>query len=125
MEKVLIDTDCIIDFLRGHKERVRKVFVKIENKEIEALISVISIVELYAGEDSKDKKKESALNLLLSFFKAVPLDQDLGKLAGKIKRGYQISLADAVIGATSLQEKAKLLTFNTKHFRKIPDLVFY
>ena len=34
MEKILIDSDVIIDFLRGHNERIRVIFERIEDKKI-------------------------------------------------------------------------------------------
>ncbi|MBI2029858.1 hypothetical protein HYT02_05560, partial [Candidatus Gottesmanbacteria bacterium] len=55
MEKILIDTDVIIDFLRGYKKRISALFTQIERKEIKVYISQISVIELFAGEDAENK----------------------------------------------------------------------
>jgi len=125
MEKVLIDTDVIIDFLRGYKERIKLIFEKIENKEIQAYISTVSIVELYAGADAKNLKKSGILTRLLSFFEPIPLERLLAKFAGSLKYEHNLSLADSIIAASSIITGIKLLSFNTKHFRKIPDLQLF
>ncbi len=125
MEKILIDTDVIIDFLRGHKKRIATLFIRVERKEIKAFISQISIVELYAGEDIEDKDKEIVILRLLAFFGIIPIDINLGKLAGRLKRKYRLGLADSIIAASALESKLKLFTFNTKHFKDIPNLKIY
>lgn len=121
----MIDTDVLIDFLRGHKVRIREVFSKIQNKKLKAIISPITIVELYAGEDTQDEKKSLILAKLLSFFELPPLDLTISQLAGGIKRKYRLGLADAIIAATSYNEKAPLFTFNKKHFKDITEISFY
>lgn len=125
MEKILIDTDVIIDFLRGHRERIKTVFIGVENKKIKAYISPISIIELYAGEDSQDRKKATALSNLLTFFEIIPLDLPISKLAGRLKREYKLGLADASIAASSIKNSLKLFTFNIKHFKNISNLSIY
>ena len=125
MEKILIDTDVIIDFLRGYKKRIKTIFEKIGKKEITAYISTVSIVELYAGSDSKDFKKEEILIQLLDFLKPIPLEPIIAKVAGSLKSKYYLSLADSVIAGTSIKTGLVLLSFNIKHFRNIPDLHLY
>lgn len=125
MEKVLIDTDVIIDFLRGHKVRIKDVFDKIQKYELKGLISLISIVELYAGKDIKEKEKLIILNRLLSFFEIITPDLTVAKIAGGLKQEYSLSLADAIIAAQALEENTKIFTFNIKHYQKIPKLSFY
>lgn len=125
MEKILVDTDVIIDFLRGHRERIKTVFVDVEDKKIKAYISPISIIELYAGENSQRREKTTALAKLLAFFEIVPLDLPISKLAGSFKREYKLGLADAAIAASCLKNSLKLFTFNIKHFKKISNLNIY
>lgn len=125
MEKVLIDTDIVIDLLRGYTERINKFIGRVEGKEIQVFISLISIVELYAGRDIEDREKEIALIEFLSLAEILPLDQTSSKLAGIFKRKYHLGLADAVIAATSSNEKASLFTFNTKHFKDILEISLY
>ncbi len=125
MEKVLIDTDIVIDLLRGCTDRINKFIDRVEKKEIQVFISLISIVELYAGRDIEDKEKETSLLTFLSIIEILPLGQTSAKLAGIFKRKYHLGLADAVIAATSSVEKTSLFTFNTKHFKDITEINLY
>lgn len=122
MEKILIDTDVIIDFLRGYHKRIKTVFDKIEKKEIKAYIALLTIAELYSGKDSENKEREIILNQLLSFFEIIPLDYTLCKQAGSLKRKYGLGLVDSIIAATSIKNKMKLFTFNINHFKNLPNL---
>ncbi|OGG15851.1 hypothetical protein A3D78_03000 [Candidatus Gottesmanbacteria bacterium RIFCSPHIGHO2_02_FULL_39_14] len=122
MEKVLIDTDAIIDFLRGYNLRIRDLFQKIQSKKIKAFLSVVNVVELYAGKDSANKKKKLILDNLLSYFEIIPLDGKLAAESGNLKREYDLILADSIIAASCLKIGASLITFNQKHFKKIQNL---
>lgn len=123
MEKILLDTDFVIDLLRGYTKRINHLITRIEKGELKACISLISVIELYAGEDSEEK--ETIITESLSLFDIIPLDFTLSRLAGNIKRKYHLSLADAVIAATSSQYKIKLFTFNIRHYQKVPEISFY
>ena len=123
MEKILLDTDFVIDLLRGYTNRINRLIAKIENGQIKAYISLISVIELYAGEDSVEK--ETIITEFLSLLDILALNFTLSKLAGKIKRKYNLSIADAIIAATSAYYEIKLFTFNVKHFSRISELSLY
>ena len=123
MEKILLDTDFVIDLLRGYTKRINQLIAKIENGQIKACISLISVIELYAGEDSVEK--ETIITEFLSLLDILALNFTLSKLAGKIKRKYSLSMADAIIAATSSHYEIKLFTFNVKHFARISELSLY
>lgn len=125
MEKILIDTDVIIDFLRGYNLRTKSFFLKIKNLEIKGCISLISIIELYTGIEKENNKQEINLKQLLSLLEILPINFDLSKHAGFQRRKYHLSITDSIIAATSYIYKLGLFTFNTKHFQKIPNLVLY
>ena len=125
MEKTTDDTDVVIDFLRGHNNRIKDIFQQIENKEIKAYISLISVIELYSGEDTQVKEKLEVLEQVLSFLKILNLDLNVAAIAGSIKRRYTLGLADSIIAATAINSQIKLLTFNTKHFAQIPGLSLF
>lgn len=125
MEVVLLDTDIIIDFLRHHKQRIKNIFEKIETKRTSALISIVSVIELYSGKDSKNKEKEYILINLLSFLEIIPIDINLARSAGLIKQEFNLNLADSIIAATAIEKKVPLFTFNTKHFKTITNLNLY
>lgn len=123
MEEIILDTDFVIDLLRGYTKRIDHIITKIEKRQIKACISIISVIELYAGEDSEEK--ETIISKFLSLLKIIPLDFALSKLAGSIKRKYHLSIADSIIAATSYYYKIRLFTFNVKHFTNLPGVELY
>ncbi len=125
MEKILIDTDVIIDFLRGYDLRTKAFFLKIKNLEVKGCISLISIIELYTGIEEENNRQEINLKQLLSWLEILPIDFNLSKLAGKLRRKYRLSITDSIIAATSSYFKIKLFTFNIRHFQKVQELTFY
>jgi predicted nucleic acid-binding protein len=122
MEKILMDSDVLIDFLRGYDKRIRDVFRQLYKKQIVGILSTINIVELYSGKDVLNYKKLASLKKLLSYFQILSLKQAVAELAGTLRFKYSLGLADSVIAATCIKEKAKLFTFNTKDFKKIKEL---
>ena len=125
MEKILVDTDVIIDFLRGFEEHAKSIITAIQRKRVKGWISLVSITELYAGNDTVDDRKRESLEQLLPLFSIAPPDLSIAKHAGILKRQYSLALADAYIAATCIEENFSLATFNTKHFRNIRHLKLY
>ena len=125
MEKVLIDSDILIDFLRGFDLRYKNFFKRIYRKEITGLISLITIVELYSGADTQDKRKLEFLEKSLLPLEPIGINLETAKLAGDWRLRYKLSIPDSLIAVTSFIEKAKLFTFNQKHFQKIKEIKFY
>lgn len=125
MEKVLIDTDVIIDFLRGYKHRLKNFFPRVQKGKIRAIISSISLVELFEGVGGNNKKQKILLNKLLFFLEVVSLDSLLARSAGQLKKEYKLDLADSIIAATAIDKESHLLTFNQKHFKKIKEIQLY
>lgn len=122
MEKILIDTDVLIDFLRGYQKKIRDIFIKIEDKDIQPYTTILNIVELYSGTDVTNKNKLVVLEQLLSYFNIITIELQTAKLAGRLRLKYNLSLADAVIAACAVEAKIKLLTLNIKDFQKIKEL---
>ena len=114
---ILVDTDVLIDFLRGREQAVS--FVKLESDRI--ILSSIIVAELYAGvRGGKDDTEQTALERFLALFRIVPVTASIARLGGLYKRDYGkshgISLADAVVAATATLENAELKTLNVKHY---------
>ncbi len=123
MEKILVDTDAIIDFLRGYDKRIKTIFKRIEKGEIEGYLTWINVIEIYSGADVEEK--ELILRELLTLFKVLSEDWQTARLAGQLRRKYHLSLADSVIASFAIVNKLKLLTFNKRDFSKIKEIKFY
>jgi predicted nucleic acid-binding protein len=117
---LLIDTDVLIDCLRGRDEAVA--LVRLEADRI--VLSAVVVAELYAG--VKGDLELAALDDLVSFFRIVPVTADVAKAAGLWKRDYGrshgVGLADAILAATARAENADLCTLNIKHYPMLKGL---
>ena len=114
---ILVDTDVLIDFLRGHEQAVS--FVNLESDRI--ILSSIVVAELYAGvRGGEGDAEQTTLEGFLSLFRVVHVTAAIARLGGLYKRDYGkshgVSLADAVVAATAILENAELKTLNVKHY---------
>jgi len=119
-EQLLLDTDVLVDFLRGYSKAVA--FVNKYSSRI--ILSSIVVAELYAG--VKGEEETETLNNFVSIFKVISVTSDIAKRGGLYKRDYGkshgVGLADAIIAATCEAENAKLKTLNTRHYPMIKGL---
>lgn len=81
--------------------------------ETTPLVSVISYMEVL-GYGFKDNKQKGFIEKLFSFLEIVYIDEEIAKNTIKLREENKIKLPDAIICATSLQKKAKLITNDEK-----------
>lgn len=128
-QKVVVDTNLIIDHLRQKvKQRVKTQLEKIiEEESISPLISSATIQELFAGQSSKKIEEKRKIRRILSCFAITNISPKMAETAGKIMRETKpvVQFADAQIAATAILEKAYLATKNKKDFKNIKGLKFY
>ena len=95
---VLVDTDALVDFLRGHSKAVALVHAQ----SARIILSSIVAAELYAG--VRGDGELITLDSLIQLFRVVPVSPGLARAAGLYKRDYAkshgVGLADAIIAAT-------------------------
>lgn len=117
---VLIDTDVLVDFLRGRDEA--GALIRAHQDRI--VLSAISVAELHAG--VRGDKELAMLDAFVGLFRVVPVTQDIARLGGRYKRLYHkshaIGLADAILAATAESEGAELKTLNVKHYPMLKGL---
>jgi predicted nucleic acid-binding protein len=117
---ILVDTDVMIDFLRGHPKAVA--LLKKHSSRI--VLSSIVAAELYAG--VRGDEELATLDDLLSLFPVIPVSPSLARAGGLNKRDYckahGVGLADAIVAATCEAESAELKTLNIKHYPMIRGL---
>jgi predicted nucleic acid-binding protein len=118
---VLVDTDVMVDFLRGHPKAV----ALIQAQSARIILSSIVAAELYAG--VRGDEELSTLDGLLQLFRIVPVSTELARAAGLYRRDYAkshgVGLSDAIIAATAQAENADLITLNTRHYPMIKGLM--
>jgi predicted nucleic acid-binding protein len=116
----LLDTDVLIDYLRGYDKAVN--FIMKNSHKI--LLPSIVVAEVYAG--VKGDTELTALDHFISLFSVIPLTPEIARAGGLYKRDYGkshgVGLADAIIAAMCDSEKAALKTLNIKHYPMIKGL---
>ena len=119
-ERLLFDTDILIDYLRGD----RKASEFLEKIEAELVVSAITVAELSVG--TRGSEEERALEKFLLAFEVLPVTTEVARLGGALRRDYMAShgtgLADALIAATARLHHAALVTFNIRHFPMLADI---
>ena len=111
---ILLDTDVLVDFLRGHSKALA--FVNAQSDRI--ILSSIVVAELFAG--VRGDAEQVVLEDFISLFRVIPVDAEIAKTGGLYKRDYArshgVGLADSILAATAESENAELKTLNTKHY---------
>jgi tRNA(fMet)-specific endonuclease VapC len=124
--RYLVDTDWIIDHLRG------KVVVKEKLKEYRPsgiAVSIVSLAELYEGiYSSRDPvKDQKTLESLLTQFAVLGIDEEICKVFGKERNRLRqqrknISDFDLLIASTCLNHNLAILTNNRRHYEIVNGL---
>ena len=111
---LLLDTDVLIDYLRGQAKAV----AFIDGLTDDQILSAITVAELYAG--VRDGAERTALDAFVAAFEVVPVDDAIAIQGGLYRRDFGkshgVGLADALIAATAESRGATVVTFNQKHF---------
>ena len=111
---ILIDTDVLVDYLRGYPKAVALIR---EHSERIVLPSIV-VAELYAG--VRGDEELAALDRFTSLFRVVSISTEIARTGGLYSRDYTkshgVGLADAIVAATTDVEGADLKTLNVRHY---------
>ena len=114
--KCLIDTDVLVDYLRGNPKAVK--FLEKAMSSSTCFISTITIAELYVG--VREGKERPILDQFIQEFQVAQLHERIAQQGGIYRRDYGkshgVGLADAIIAATADDLAARLVTLNKKHY---------
>jgi predicted nucleic acid-binding protein len=127
-ERIIIDTDVLVDMLRGEEKTV-KVISEFESRKRILSTTVINVFELYYGA-YKSKKRLQNLNAtrrLLERIIVLKMGSKSAEKAGQIyaeleAMGQTIGLRDLMVGAIAVSRGYTLITGNVKHMQKIKGL---
>lgn len=121
----LIDSDVLINFLKGQPDTV-KTIKKLQKQPL--YVSIISVGEILEGLlAAKNKKKLTSFKELLKTLTVVNIDFVVIEKFASVrkllrKKGMLIDNFDLLIASTCLAYDLYLVTRNTSHFRRVPDL---
>lgn len=110
MADLLVDTDVLVDHLRGARA--------LRSGRQRLLYSVITRAELFAGATGD----EPQVALLLGSLPELAVDRPVAERAGRIRRDVGIRLPDALIAATALEHGLSLMTRNQRDFASVKRL---
>ena len=124
MECKCLDSDIIIDFLRG-KERAVKYIESVRGSS-RVVTTVINAFELYYGALKYGKDVEK-LDKFFQSLEVLPFTASEVKRAAEIEaylesRGEVIGLKDVLISSIAMNNNCAVVTGNVKHFERVPGL---
>jgi tRNA(fMet)-specific endonuclease VapC len=125
---VVLDTDFVIDLMRGHPGAVAHLENLLERPD-PAGISAITVMQLYHGvarvdlEEEERDRVEAALKGMTVYDMTRPIAVRAGLVDGELmRRGEPIDPADVIVGATALHRGEPVVTRNKKHFGRMKGL---
>lgn len=121
MAGYLIDTDILVDHLRGSKKATEALHLLYMEGE-PLFSSVICEAEIFAN--IRGNERETAESVF-RYIKSLPVDSQIARQAGsyrqRFRKSHQVQIPDALIAATAKLNQAKLVTRNKKHY-PMPDV---
>ena len=118
---LLIDTDVLIDYLRGEP----KALAYLKAADARLRVSCLTLAELYVG--VRDGAEREALARLEELLEPVEVDRDIAVQAGLYRREYGRShgtgLVDAAIAASAVASQSALVTLNARHFPMLRGVI--
>jgi predicted nucleic acid-binding protein len=114
MKCLIVDTDILINFLRG-RQNARQ-FLARSMEESDLCCSALTVAEIHAG--MKELEREHT-EILLDSLTVVDVTRAIGENAGSYKRAIKsqnLALDDCILAATAFVMHAALATGNDKHY---------
>jgi len=114
MKNTLVDTDILINFLRGRKKAKDYLSTLLDESNI--YCSAITVAEIAAGMRSGEEERTKAL---VDHVEVLDVNREVAEKAGHYKssaRGHGLELDDCLIAAAAFIHKAVLATGNGKHY---------
>lgn len=112
----------MIDAGRGVGEAIA--YLQRIERQTSISVSVITQMELFVG--CRNKSELRALELFLSRFRVVRLNEQISDIAVELLRRYRLShgllIADALIAATALSKEEPFVTKNQRDYQFIEGL---
>jgi predicted nucleic acid-binding protein len=123
--KLLVDSDILIEVSRGRDEAVLERWRELGQSDAVIVCSPVTVAELWQGAWPREHK---LLADLFSILFCVPVDREIGRIAGDFLRLYRkshrLELGDAIIAATACVHETQLWTRNRKHY-PMKELAFF
>jgi predicted nucleic acid-binding protein len=114
MKTILVDTDVLINFLRG-KEKARDFLYSLAAESM-LCCSVITVAEIYSGMRLHEAEKTAEI---FDGLHVMDCTHQIAEKAGRYKasiKSQKLELDDCIIAATAFINNAEIATGNDKHY---------
>ncbi len=115
-----LDTNVVIYYLKG-EPAVTTFLERIAARETALYVASVTEVELF-GFSKLTEKEEEGIELFLETISVIPLDSQIARIAGSLRRRYALKVPDSIIGGTALFTGSTLVTRNIRDFERVPQL---
>lgn len=125
----LLDTDWVINALAGKREAA-SVIERLAPRRL--AISLVSVAEIYEGAFNSPNPQAHfhSFRVFLRPFRKLVITDPIAERFAEVRallrrRGQLIPDFDILLAATALDHDLTVLTFNRRHFQRVPDLRVY
>ena len=112
----LVDTDVLVEILRNNRVVAEELRVLYRAGHV-LCYSPVTKAEIYGGLREQERRVTQVLFREMQCF---PIDDRIGEIAGEYLRTYRaqhgVMLADALVAASAVANRAELITFNLRHY---------
>jgi toxin FitB len=108
--RILVDSDVLVDHLRGHRQFSRG--------QDDLHVSAVTRAELFAGRGTEERR----IRRLLEPMTDLAVDTAIAERGGRLRRTSSLRLPDALIAATALEHRLTLVTRNVSDFVPVKGL---
>lgn len=124
---ILIDSDILMDSLKGRKE-ARDFILHKTAEGIRLATTAINVAEVLRGAERTPEQEKRRARDLLGGLTVLPFgpraaDRFGVLMAGLDVEGTPIPTVDGMIAAVALESAIPVVTRNIRHFGRVPDLV--
>ena len=121
MEKIVLDTNILIEVLKGNETIVQK----LESSNFSFCISSITVMELYYG--ALNKAELFNLKKFVNLFTVIEVDENISSISTELifeyAKSHNLTIPDSLIASTAISKNLKLYTLNLKDFKYIDGLM--
>jgi hypothetical protein len=123
LEKIVLDTNILIEVLKGNEAIVQK----LESSNFTFCISSITVMELYYG--ALNKAELFNLKKFVNLFTVIEVDENISSISTELifeyAKSHNLTIPDSLIASTAISKNLKLYTLNLKDFKYIDGLLLF
>ena len=116
----ILDTNAVIYYVGGEAKVLERI-IPIMRSDAVVMLPAIVITELWSGTQTSSTEI-SAIEAFIATLVIIPLEMQIAKFAGILRRDHNLSIGDSIIATSSLLMGATLLTRNIRDFKRVPNL---